>query len=65
MIQFKKLAALFIRTFSKPVANIIKRYAMNNKNNRSYGRRIVRNSFMFLGNKYNAFEVFLERASIG
>ncbi|CAK74347.1 unnamed protein product (macronuclear) [Paramecium tetraurelia] len=65
MIPFKKLAALFIRTFSKPVANIIKRYALNNNNNRSFGRRIVRNSFIFLGNKYHAFDTYLERASIG
>lgn len=65
MIPFKKLASLFIRTFSRPVANIIKRYALNNNNNRSFGRRIVRNSFILLGNKYNAFDVYLERASIG
>ncbi|CAD8098989.1 unnamed protein product [Paramecium sonneborni] len=65
MIPFKKLASLFIRTFSKPVANIIKRYALNNNNKRSYLRRIVRNSFIFLGNKYHKFDMYIERASIG
>ncbi|CAK85967.1 unnamed protein product (macronuclear) [Paramecium tetraurelia] len=65
MIPFKKLASLFIRTFSKPVANFIKRYALNNSNNRSFGRRIVRNGFIFLGNRYNALDVYLERVSIG
>lgn len=65
MIPFKKLASLFIRTFSKPVANFIKRYALNNKNNRSFGRKIVRNSFIFLGNRYHALDIYLERVSIG
>lgn len=65
MIPFKKLASLFVRTFSKPVSNFIKRYALNTTNKRSVGRRIVRNTFIYLGNKYNAFDVYIERSALG
>lgn len=65
MIPFKKLAALFIRTFSKPLSNLMKRYALNNNNNRSPMKRVVRYVFITFGNRYNKFEVFLERTSIG
>lgn len=53
MIPFKKLASLFIRTFSKPLSNLMKRYALNNNNNRSQMKRVVRYMFISFGNRYN------------
>ncbi|CAK67853.1 unnamed protein product (macronuclear) [Paramecium tetraurelia] len=63
MIPIQKLASLLIRTFSRPLSNQIKRYALNK--HRSRKPSLIKTSFVFLGNKYHNFETFLNRKSIG
>ncbi|CAD8209541.1 unnamed protein product [Paramecium octaurelia] len=63
MIPIQKLASLLIRTFSKPLSNQIKRYALNK--HRSRKPSLIKTGFVFLGNKYHNFETFLNRKSIG
>ncbi|CAD8114849.1 unnamed protein product [Paramecium primaurelia] len=63
MIPIQKLASLLIRTFSKPLSNQIKRYALNK--HRSRKPSLVKTAFVFLGNKYHNVETFINRKSIG
>ena len=65
MIPFYKLGSLFIRIFSKPIANKIKRYALNLDVNSAFPRRMFRYSFIRLGNQYNFIEVFVNRKLMG
>ncbi|CAD8127450.1 unnamed protein product [Paramecium sonneborni] len=63
MVPIQKLTSLLIRTFSKPLSNQIKRYALNK--HRSRKPSIIKTSFIFIGNKYHNLEKYLNRKSIG
>ncbi|CAD8128165.1 unnamed protein product [Paramecium sonneborni] len=63
MIPFQKLASLVIRTFSKPLSNQIKRYALNK--HRSRKPSFIKAAFVLFGNQYHNLEKYLNRKSIG
>jgi len=58
MLQFHKIFSILISSFARPVITYTKQYELQRKTFSHYG---LRRFFIFMGNKYNSFEILLIR----